>query len=124
MKNQVRTYKKIVKSYLKEVKSALFCSPSMKQAFLSTVRQRIEELFPDSSTLSMESLRREIGTPEEIASGLESRPDIEQLKEIAKRYKRVKILCITFFALVVLCISAFIAVIIWDQGYIVKTVIQ
>ena len=96
----------------------------MKQAFLSTVRQRIEELFPDSSTLSMESLRREIGTPEEIASGLESRPDIEQLKEMAKRYKRVKILCIIFFVLAVLCISAFIAIVILNQGYAMKIFVK
>lgn len=119
MKNQVRTYKKIVKSYLKEVKSALFCSPSMKQAFLSTVRQRIEELFPDFSTLSVEELYKEIGTPEEIACSLENHSDIEQLKKKAKRYKVAKIAYMVLLLVAVLIIAFFVFLFISGKDYLV-----
>lgn len=111
MKDQSKAYKKIVKSYLKEIKSALICSAGMKQAVLSTARQRIADLFPDTSTLSMEELCREIGTPEEIALGLESRSDIEQLKKKAKRYKIAKITC-TCLLFVAIFIAVFLSFVI------------
>ena len=124
MKNPSKAYKKIVEKYLKEVKSALFCSSSMKQAFLSTVKQRISDLFPDPSALSVEELYKEIGTPEEIACSLESRSDIELLKQKAKRYEIVKIFCIICSILALIGISFLIATILSNQGYVVKTFIR
>ena len=75
-----KTYNKVVKRYLKELKSALICSYSMKHVLLSTVKLRISELVSDSSTLSFEDLCNEIGTPEEIAHSLECRSDYGLLK--------------------------------------------
>ena len=117
MKDQSKAYKKIVKSYLKEIKSALICSAGMKQAVLSTVRQRIADLFPDPSTLSMEELCREIGTPKEIALGLESRSDIEQLKKKAKRYRIAKIAYMVLLLIALLIIAFFLFLFISDKYY-------
>ena len=96
----------------------------MKQAFLSTVGQRISDLFPDHSALSVEELYKEIGTPEEIAHSLESRSDIESLKKKAKRYTIIKIFCILCSILALIGISLLIVMILLNQGYVVDTVIR
>lgn len=127
LKNQSKTYKKVVQSYLKEVKAALVCSRSMKQALISSLKLSISELSSDPSTLSAEELYKEIGTPEEIARSLESRSDIESLKRKAKRYTVSKILCALFLALAALALLTIVAlliVILTDQDYTITTVIR
>lgn len=76
------TNKRVVRQYIREVKSKLACSFSMKQAILKAIRQRISECEPQS----IEDLYREIGSPENIAENIESVEDVRQLNKIAKKY--------------------------------------
>lgn len=85
--------KKVVNSYIKQLKSAVICSSSMKKAFISEIKHQIAELENENKNLSLGILHREIGYPDEIARGFESRDDIIMLKEKAKKYTRAKIIC-------------------------------
>lgn len=118
-----KTNEKTVKNYIKELKSNLICSSSMKKAFLSTVKQRISELEDEISVLSKENLYQEIGSPEEIATGLENRVDIELLKKRAQRYTITKIVCSLCLALALLIAAILIIVVLSDNDYYMTTTI-
>ena len=100
-----RNNKKIIDSYLKQLKTSLLCSTSMKKAFISEVKQQIAELENQIQVLAMEDLHREIGSPCEIAKGFESREDIEKFKEKAKKYTRTKVICWITLVLAIVAIA-------------------
>lgn len=95
----------------------------MKNAFLSTVKQRISELENEISVFSMEDLYQEIGTPEEIANGLENRADIALLKKRARRYTIAKIACALCLTLALLTAIILIIVVVSDNDYYMTTTI-
>ncbi len=107
-----RENRKVVKSYIKQLKSALVCSSSMKKAFISEVKRMVEELEMDHQVLTMEDLHREIGTPDEIARSFESREDIDKLKAKAKKYLRNKIVCWICVVLAIVAVTVSVVVII------------
>ncbi len=85
--------KRAVRHYIREVKSKLSCSFSMKQAILKSIKQRIGECEPQT----IEDLYREIGSPEKIADNIESIEDVRQLNKIAKKYRTlivISVICI------------------------------
>ena len=100
-----RNNKRIIDSYLKQLKASLLCSASMKKAFINEVKQQITELENQMPVLTMEDLHRKIGSPEEIARGFESREDIEKLKIKARKYTRTKIICCITLVLAIVAIA-------------------
>ena len=102
--------KKIISLYLKQLKSTLVCSASMKKALINEIKHKIAELENQIPALSVEDLHTEIGSPDEIAKGFESRDDIEALKKKANGYTRIKIICVicTILALILIVTSIII----------------
>ncbi len=104
---------KIINLYLKQLKATLMCSSSMKMAFISEVKHQIAELEDQFQVLTVEDLHREIGSPDEIARGFESRNDIENLKKKARKYTRTKIIC---WISLILAIAAIIISIVYIKS--------
>lgn len=112
-----RNNKKIINLYVKQLKTSLVCSTNMKKAFIDEVKHQITELENQIPVLTMEDLQREIGSPDEIARGFESREDIEKLKEKAKKYKKTKIICGITLALTIIAIAVTIIVVRSNKNY-------
>ena len=86
--------KKIIRSYLSKVSEKLVCPKSLKAAFLSDLRERIQLFQSPDRELTLEVLCEEFGSPEEIAAGFFNREDYEELLNKAKiRVVRWKIIC-------------------------------
>lgn len=99
-----RNNKNVVNSYLRHIKTALLCPSSMKKAILNDVNERIAELEKQHPLLTPDDLYKEIGTPDEIAQGFESRLEIGNIKKNARKLTRTKILCWILIILMVLTI--------------------
>ena len=112
-----RNNKKIINLYVKRLKTSLVCSTNMKKAFIDEVKHQITELENQIQVLTMEDLQKEIGSPDEIARGFESREDIEKLKEKAKKYKKAKIICGVTLALTMIAIAVTIIVVRSNKNY-------
>ena len=67
--------------------------------------------------LTAEDLRREIGSPDEIARGFESRADLETLREKARKYKKTRMICWIALALTAAAIAAAIIVVKSNENY-------
>ena len=113
--------KKVIFSYIRQLKTALICSASMKKAFIGEVKHQITELEEQIQVLSMEDLHRVIGSPDEIARGFENREDIEKLKLKAKKYTRAKIIAWICFALAIIVVIVSTIVIKSNNTYYTKT---
>ncbi len=98
----MKNNKTIIKLYLQEIEKELICSNSIKKAFIHEIKLQIAFLEERTPDLTLEDLYREIGSPAEIAKGLETREDIENLKKKARRYTHARILW-AISALLVLC---------------------
>lgn len=86
--------KKIIRSYLSKVSEKLVCPKSLKAAFLSDLRERIQLFQSPDRELTLEVLCEEFGSPEEIAAGFFNREDYEELLNKAKiRVVRWKVVC-------------------------------
>lgn len=109
--------KKVITLYLKQLKTTLMCSASMKKVILSDVKHQISELEDQLQVLEEEDLHREIGNPDEIARGFESRDDIENLKKKAKKYFRTKIICWVSLILAIVAITVSIVVVHSNKKY-------
>ena len=75
-----RNNKNVVNSYLRHIKTALLCPSSMKKAILNDVNERIAELEKQHPLLTPDDIYKEIGTPDELAQGFESRIEIGNIK--------------------------------------------
>lgn len=103
--------KQVVQAYAKELRQVLLCSSDMKRAFISEIKVQIADLEEQHGDLTLDLLYREIGTPDEISKGFESREDIAEIKKKAKRYKIAKILCwICAFLAVISIITAVVVI--------------
>ncbi len=109
--------KAIVKLYIKQVSAVLACSCSMKKAFISEIKEQIEELETQYQALTMEILHTEIGSPEEIARGFDSKEDLDRIKAKARKYTRTKIICAVCFVLAVIAIVVTVVVIRSNDNY-------
>lgn len=109
--------KKVITLYLKQLKTTLMCSASMKKVILSDVKHQISELEDQLQVLEEKDLHREIGSPDEIARGFESRDDIENLKKKAKKYSRTKIICWVSLILAIVAITVSIVVVHSNKKY-------
>ena len=82
-----------IREYLQALNKALVCKRAVKRAILDEIKIQISELEQRLPTLTSEDLFREIGSPEEIARGFESREDMEGIRAKAKKYERNRLLC-------------------------------
>lgn len=108
---------KIINLYLKQLKTTLMCSSSMKKAFISEIKHQITELENQFQVLTLEDLHTVIGSPDEIARGFESRNDIENLKKKAKKYTRTKIICWVSLILAIVAVTVSIVVVQSNKKY-------
>lgn len=117
--------KKLENLYVKQLKKTLLCSASMKKAFIKEIKDQIAELKDQIQDLSMEDLQREIGKPDEIARGFESRDNIEDLKKRAKKYSKAKTISLVFLVLTIFAIAILIIIIVKsNKEYHSKTTIS
>ena len=85
---------------------------------MKMLRQQIQnrqETF--GRPLTKEDIEAEIGTPQEIARGLENREDIERLKKKARRYVWAKWTCIACLLLAIFAVIITVAVIKSNDPY-------
>ena len=116
--------KKLENLYVKQLKKTLLCSASMKKAFIKEIKDQIAELKDQIQDLSMEDLQREIGKPDEIARGFESRDNIEDLKKRAKKYSKAKTISLVFLVLTIFAIAILIIILKSNKEYHSKTTIS
>ena len=104
----------VIREYLKALNKVLICKRAVKRAILDEIRMQIGEVEQRFPTLTKEDLYREIGLPEEVARGFESREDMGVIREKAKKYESNRIICgaIAFVAVVAI---AFTAILITSQ---------
>lgn len=117
-----RNNKNVVNSYLRHIKTALLCPSSMKKAILNDVNERIAELEKQHPILTPDDLYKEIGTPDEIAQGFESRLEIGSLKKNARKLTRTKILCLIFLILMILSVIMAVIIIKSNETYYSETI--
>ncbi len=105
MKTQNQT---VICEYLQALNKVLVCKRAVKKAILDEIRMQIGEVEQRISTLTQEDLYREIGLPEEVARGFESREDMRGTREKAKKYERNRIICcaIAFVAVIAIVLAA------------------
>ena len=77
--------KQVIRQYLKEVRSELDCSMSIKSVFLKDLKEEIDFSRTQGLTITGESLRAEFGTPEEISASFYNRNDYKELLAKAKK---------------------------------------
>ena len=82
-----------IREYLQALNKALVCKRAVKKAILDEIKMQIGEVEQRFPTLTQEDLYREIGLPEEVARGFESREDMEGIRAKAKKYERNRLLC-------------------------------
>ena len=111
MKTQNQT---VICEYLQALNKVLVCKRTVKKAILDEIKVQIGEVEQRFPTLTQEDLYREIGLPEEVARGFESREDMRVIREKAKKYESNRIICcaIAFVAVVAI---AFTAILITSQ---------
>lgn len=85
---------KLVHGYIREINKKLTCSKDVKKALLHEIEQQVVELENRIHVLTIDDLYDEIGSPQEIALGFDSRSDIEKIKQNAVKYKKAKLICI------------------------------
>ena len=96
----------------------------MKKAFIKEIKDQIAELKDQIQDLTMEDLQREIGKPDEIARGFESRENIEDLKKRAKKYSKAKTISLVFLVLTIFAIAISIIIVKSNKEYHSKTTIS
>ena len=114
--------KNVVNSYLRHIKTALLCLSSMKKAILNDVNERIAELEKQHPILTPDDLYKEIGTPDEIAQGFESRLEIGNIKKNARKLPRAKLLCLVFLILMILSIIIATIIVKSNESYYSETI--
>ena len=83
----------VIREYLQALNKVLVCKRAVKKAILDEIKMQIGEVEQRFPTLTQEDLYREIGLPEEVARGFESREDMEGIRAKAKKYERNRLLC-------------------------------
>ena len=77
--------KQVIRQYLKEVRTELDCSMSIKSVFLKDLKEEIDFSRTQGLTITGESLRAEFGSPEEISASFYNRNDYKELLAKAKK---------------------------------------
>ena len=98
----------VIREYLQALNKVLVCKRTVKKAILDEIKMQIGEVEQRFPTLTKEDLYREIGLPEEVARGFESREDMGVIREKAKKYERNRIICcaVAFVATVAIVFTA------------------
>lgn len=73
MVKKIQNNKSIVASYIKELKSELFCSPNMKKAIIAEIIDEIDDIECKTQFLTLQILYDKVGQPYEIARSIENR---------------------------------------------------
>ena len=108
--------KTIIRNYLKNVSEKLVCPKSLKTAFLSDLKERIQLFQSTDRELTLEALSEEFGSPEEIAAGFFNREDYEELLQKAKILViRWKIVC-ALVTVILLVLFVFTVLLIHDSA--------
>lgn len=93
-----------IKQYLKEVSAKLSCPKGVKSVFLRQLKSDILNCSETNTTISVDELYSQFGTPEEIAAGFFDRDDYSAMLKKAK--KRAAIwMCISVILTVLLVIA-------------------
>lgn len=108
---------RIIRAYLKEIEKTVTCSGDMKKAVLHEISEQALEIASQNPELTVQVLYREIGSPQEIAQGFESRADMEKILKNAAKYKRIKCICAVSCIIALLAASITAVVIFSDDDY-------
>lgn len=108
---------RIIRAYVKEIKKTITCSGDIKKAVLHEIAEEALEMASQNPELTAQDLYREIGSPQEIAQGFESRADMEKIMKSAAKYKRIKYICVASCIVAALAASITVSVILSDDDY-------
>lgn len=72
---------KQLKSYYKEISSALICSAKQKKAFMNELKSDIDEYLAACPQADMDKIKAEFGTAQEIASSFLTGSDTAEIKK-------------------------------------------
>ena len=108
----------VIREYLQALNKVLVCKRTVKKAVLDEIKVQIGEVEQRVPVLTQEILYKEIGLPEEVARGFESREDIDVIRAKAKKYERNRITCcLVAFAAAVVILFATVLIISQDDYY-------
>ncbi len=109
---------KAVHGYIREINKSLTCSKDMKKALLHEIEQQVLELEDRIQVPTIDDLYNEIGSPQEIAQGFESKTDIEAIKKKSTKYRKAKTIClISSILAIIVTVIAIVAVCSNDDYY-------
>ena len=114
MKNKNR---KIVLGYVKELRKTLTCSNDVKKAILHEIELQVLELENRIQVLTIDDLYNEIGSPQEIAQGFDSKTDIERIRKNAAKYRKAKIICLICAILALIAVVIAFAIVSANDDY-------
>lgn len=100
-----------IKQYLKEVSAKLSCPKGVKAIFLRQLKSEIIAFADNNTTITVDELYRQFGTPEEIADGFFDRDDYSTMLKKAKKHAAFwMVLCVvlTVILIVFLCYFAYV----------------
>ncbi len=84
--------KKELKKYYKAIKAELTCSSNMKLAVIKDLKIHVKCYVEENPNITLGDITGHFGSPKEISDAFETRDDLERLKKMAKKYKRLKII--------------------------------
>lgn len=109
--------RKIVQGYVKELRKTLTCSNHVKKAILHEIELQVLELENRLQVLTIDDLYNEIGSPQEIAQGFDSKTDIEKIRKNAAKYRKAKIFCLICAILVLIAVVIAFAIVSANDDY-------
>ncbi len=98
-----------IKQYLREVSAKLSCPKGVKSVFLRQLKGEILAFADNSTTITVDELYSQFGTPEEIAAGFFDRDDYSAMLKKAKR-RAVIWMCASIILAILLIFATYMIV--------------
>lgn len=110
---------KEIAAYCKKVKKLLVCQYSLKCAFISDFKSRIQDYIEEagSDTVNIEDIIRQFGTPDVVAESFCNIGDITELRKKARKYTLYKIVTIIAITALILASVLLIVLLTKDNHY-------
>ena len=121
-----KTINKDIKKYCFEVKKLLACSGGIKLAFVSELKNRINEYIEERpyEEITINDIENRFGTHKDIASSFVSAEDMQYLHKKAKKYIFYKILSVILLLALIITIIVLVKTLLCDHTITITTIID
>lgn len=92
--------KKIKKKYIKSVSRHIKCSKELKQSFLDSLSNSIDDIISENTVTTLDELKNILGKPLDVAKDFENTLEFEFLR----KYKIKKVAIITAIILLIVAL--------------------